>query len=99
MEDKIVIRVDMEDPVVKDLERVNLEANARMAVLSYLMNSGAPIDQEAFDRYHSEYVKYHGECDRAKEEVARKYELNKYGPEYAWSINFNTHEIEIARRA
>lgn len=99
MEEKIVIRVDMEDPGMKNLERLNLEANARMSVLNYLLNSAAPMDQEAFDRYHSEYVKYYAEYRKAMDEFAVQFKLDQYGQDYMWSVNFTTHEIEITRRA
>jgi arylsulfatase A-like enzyme len=85
-----IVRVD--DEIVRKIEALQTETRARQDLIAFMLDNGASITGDQFSQYHSEYIAYHQEYEKAKQELQ-----DKYIPENSkrWNLDFATGEVTI----
>ena len=53
------------------------------------------IESENYKKYHQEYVEKFIEYDKIRNKVGKYYDLEKYGNNAYWSIDFSTKTITV----
>lgn len=79
------------------LERAYQDLLARQSIITYMMNSTTfnNIESENYKKYHQEYVEKFIEYDKIRNKVGKYYDLEKYGNNAYWSIDFSTKTITV----
>lgn len=79
------------------LERAYQDLLARQSIITYMMNSTSfnNMDTDNYKKYHQEYVEKFIEYDKIRNKVGKYYDLEKYGNNAYWSIDFQAKIITI----
>ncbi len=83
------------EKIINYLEGLSYEVDAHKDLLSFMARTGIKPDNEVFQAYHEEYVKFFGQYEAAKKEFAQQYVFPAAGGRVDWSLDFSTHEVTI----
>lgn len=92
MRNDTVTMVKIDETLCKRIEAIQFEVNARKDLLAFMMDGRLTIDSEQFEKYHDEYIQYHVEYEKAKQELQ-----DKYVPDGSkrWELDFSSCEVKI----
>lgn len=84
-----VVKID--ETLCRRIEALQFETNARKDLLAFMMD-GRTNNSDQFEKYHEEYVQFHIEYEKAKQELQ-----DKYVPAgmKRWELDFATAEVKI----
>jgi len=79
------------------LQALNVELDARKAIISEFLKSGVNVTTPAFKAYEEAYFKVFMEFEQAKREVEKNYVLGELTDDVTanWEVNYDKCEITI----
>ena len=92
MEKNNVTLLKIDENLCKRIEALQFEMRARQDLLSFMLDGRSSTTSEQFEKYHDEYVQYHVEYEKAKQELQ-----NTYVPDGSkrWELDFASCEVKI----
>lgn len=89
-----IIYVDVTKEMSDYVESLMYETNARKDMVAYMIDHDM-TKNDAYDRYHKDYVEYHTKYEMAKRELEATYVHPLKLGNVKWTMNFRTHQLEV----
>lgn len=83
-----------------ELEKLHYEINARQGLLSYMMTMMQKDNNDAFQKYHNEYIDLSKQYEKLKLAISQKYVMPIYpDKKVTWNLDFDTCELTIIQKS